>query len=661
MPGAPAMSFDDDFEPKLGKIRHGGSKTGRRYLQRVLQAATLAGKSGRKGKTFHGNRIGRGSGVGRVLAARDQHAAFRRRRVIVKSRVIKLKGGGLNAARQHLRYIQRDGVTRDGEPGQLYDAANDRAETKPFLERSDGDRHQFRIIVSAEDSAEYDDLKPVTRRLMQQMEEDLGTKLDWVAVDHFNTGHPHTHIVLRGLDERGHDLIIARGYMADGMRERAAEIVSLDLGPKSDRDIEDRLRGEMEQERFTSLDRDLLRRADDDGVVGSGDADRDAFRQTLRAGRLQKLKRLGLAEEAGTGRWQLAGDLEATLRRMGERGDIIKTLHRELKAAGVARATSDYAIFDAADAQAKPLVGRVAGRGLSDELNDHHYLIVDGVDGRAHYVDLGETRDELPAGSIVRVTGRPAEPREVDRTVARIAGQNAGRYSTELHRIADPSASREFVEAHVRRLEAMRKLAGVVEREPDGTWKIGPDHLERAAAFERGQSRKAPVVVETLSRQPLQQQVGADGATWLDRTLVEGSGAEIRDAGFGHEAQAALARRRQWLIAQGFADTAGERTNYQPGMLAALTRGEVARAGEDIARSSGLTYVEAGRKIDGVYRRSVELASGRFAVIEKSREFTLVPWRPVLERQLGKGVSGIGRGDTVSWSLGRQRGGPGVS
>lgn len=655
------MSFDDDFEPKLGKIRHGGSKTGRRYLQRVLQAATLAGKSGRKGKTFHGNRIGRGSGVGRVLATRDTYAAFRQRRVIVKSRVIKLKGAGLKAAQQHLRYIQRDGVTRDGEPGQLYDAANDRSETKPFLERSDGDRHQFRIIVSAEDGAEYDDLKPVTRRLMQQMEEDLGTKLDWVAVDHFNTGHPHTHIVLRGRDERGHDLIIARDYMADGMRERAAEIVSLDLGPKSDRDIEDRLRGEMEQERFTSLDRGLLRRADDDGVVGSGDADRDAFRQTLRAGRLQKLKRLGLAEEAGAGRWQLAGDLETTLRRMGERGDIIKTLHRELKAAGVARATSDYAIFDAADAQAKPLVGRVAGRGLSDELNDHHYLIVDGVDGRAHYINLGETRDELPAGSIVRVAGRPAEPREVDRTVARIAGQNTGRYSTELHRLADPSASREFIAAHVRRLEAMRKLAGAVEREPDGAWKIATDHLERAATFERGQSRKAPVVVETLSRQPLRQQVGADGATWLDRTLVEGGGAEIRDTGFGHEAQAALSRRRQWLIAQGFADAAGERTDYQPGMLAALTRREVARAGEAIARSNGLAYVEAGRKIEGVYRRSVELASGRFAVIEKSREFTLVPWRPVLERQLGKGVSGIGRGDTVSWSLGRQRGGPGVS
>src|SRR3546814_18053543 len=78
--------------------------------------------------------------------------------------------GGLKAARTHLRYIQRDGVTREGLPGELYDADSDRADGKAFLERSDGDRHQFRFIVSAEDAVEYEDLKGFTRRLMKQME-----------------------------------------------------------------------------------------------------------------------------------------------------------------------------------------------------------------------------------------------------------------------------------------------------------------------------------------------------------------------------------------------------------------------------------------------------------------------------------------------------------
>ncbi len=346
---------------------------------------------------------------------------------------------------------------------------------------------------------------------------------------------------------------------------------------------------------------------------------------------------------------------------MGERGDIIKTLHRELKVAGLARAMSDHAIFDAADTAPKPVVGRIAGRGLSDELNDRHYLVLDGVDGRAYYVDIGEARDELPTGSIIRVTGRPAEARDVDRTIARIAGRNAGRYSAELHHLADPSASREYVATHVRRLEAMRRLAGAVERDPDGNWKIAPDHLARASAFEHSQARKSPIIVETLSRLPLQQQISTDGATWLDRTLVNGGGAEFRDTGFGREAQGALAQRRQWLIEQGFAEVAGEGTIYRPDMLAALARRELAKAGQDIARDSGLAYAEAGKKIEGIYRRAVDLASGRYAMIEKSREFTLVPWQPVLERQLGKAVSGIGRGDTISWSVGRQRGGPGGS
>ncbi|TKB23003.1 MAG: conjugal transfer protein TraI, partial [Mesorhizobium sp.] len=87
----------------------------------------------------------------------------------------------------HLRYLQRDGVTREGDPGELYGADSDRVDGKAFIDRADGDRHQFRFIVAAEDGIEYEDLKPLTRRLMAQMGEDLGTKLDWVAVDHFNT------------------------------------------------------------------------------------------------------------------------------------------------------------------------------------------------------------------------------------------------------------------------------------------------------------------------------------------------------------------------------------------------------------------------------------------------------------------------------------------
>jgi len=658
---------DEDFTPRLGRIGTRGSAGGRRYVHRVLRAATLAGSGTRSsaGRRFHGNRIGRGSGVGRVLSARGVHAAFRRRRVVVKSRIVKLAGQGQKAARLHLRYIQRDGVTREGREGELYDADSDRADGSAFLARSQGDRHQFRLIVSAEDAAEYEDLKGFTRRLMKQMEQDLDTRLDWVAVDHYNTGHPHTHVVLRGRDEHDRDLVIAREYLSTGMRERAAEIITFDLGPRSDAEIEKRLRLEMEQERFTSLDRELLRDADAQGRLASGAAAGDPLRQTLRAGRLQKLRRLGLAEEEAPGRWTLAGDLEAVLRRMGERGDIIKTLHREMARDGQARAAADYAIYDPADPKARRLVGRVVARGLVDELDERRYLIVDGVDGRTHYVDIGrgDATEAIPEGAVVALAPKPVGPRAVDRTIAEIAAANGGRYSVEIHLRHDSSATADFTETHVRRLEAMRRLGSSVEREPDGSWIIAPDHLERAVAYERARARSAPVVVQTLSALPLDRQVAVEGATWLDRELIAEEPTPLRDGGFGREVRQALDRRRQWLVEQGLARQEQDRIVYRANLLGLLRRRELARVAAQLSEELGLGYAEAkaGARIEGIYRRRLDLASGRYALIEKSREFTLVPWRPVLERSLGKPISGIARGDSISWSLGLRRSGPSVS
>lgn len=653
---------DDDFKPKVGVPRARGSKSGKRYANQLLAAINRAGgRSTRKG----GGNFGRGGAMAAALISRDRYASFRQRRVIVKARIVRLAGKGMNGARAHLRYIQRDGVTREGERGNLYNALENEADGKAFLDRADGDRHQFRFIVAPEDGTEYDELKSLTRRLMTQMEEDLGTRLDWVAVDHFNTGHPHTHIMLRGKDDRGHDLVISRGYIGTGMRERAAELVSLDLGPRTDREIETRLRAEVEQERLTSIDRRLLREMDAENMVTA--TDRNAFQQTLRAGRLKKLARLGLAEELRPGGWRLEEGMEDTLRRMGERGDIIKTMHREMAAKDIARSPADYAIHDPTDPHTKPITGRVVARGLSDEINDRHYLIVDGADGRTHYIDIGrgEATEPLPEGSIVNVTPKSFEPRKVDHTVAEIATANGGRYDIDIHLAHDQRATENFAETHIRRLEAIRRATGTIEREPNGTWIITPDHLDKVVEYERGQAKAAPVMVEKLSHLSLEQQVGSDGATWLDHNLVSGQTEPIRDSGFGRELREAQSRRRQWLIAEGLAREEQGSTIYRANMLTTLRRRELTRVAGQLSDQLGLTYLETrqGEPVEGTLRRSVELASGKFAVVElkvgdsqKSREFTLVPWRPVLDRHIGQHVSGIMRSDSISWTIGRQRG-----
>jgi len=660
------MPDDEQFEPRLGRIRNRGAKRARTYLSRVLAATNLArgGAALLRGhRAFSGSRSGRGAGVGRMLASRGGGGAYTTRRVIVKASIVRLAGKGLAGAAAHLRYLQRDGTTRDGEPGALYGPESDDANGKAFRARGSGDRHQFRFIVSPEDGADYDDLRPLTRRLMTRVEEDLGTKLDWVAVDHFNTGHPHTHIVVRGKDDRGADLVIARDYLTTGIRERAAELVDLDLGPRSIHDVERTLRAEVEQQRLTSLDRALLRGIGDDRVVEA--RGRNAVDHSLRAGRLAALARLGLAEPIGAGRWRLAAGLDDTLRAIGERGDIVRTMQRAFTRAALDRAVADQAIYEPGSTDAAPLVGRVIARGLADEHADRHFLIVDATDGRSHYVAIGKGDAVAPIadGAIVRIDPRRADVREADRTVAAVAAANGGRYDIDAHLRHDPGATQDFAEAHVRRLESLRRSGAGVAREPSGVWTIAPDHLERVAAHETKMLRDRPVAVETLSALPLDQLVDADAATWLDREAVADAPLPLRDAGFGRDVGAAQARRRQWLIAQGFAEESGGSVSYRADMVAALQRRELLRVAGQLADDLAKPFAETapGERIEGVYRRPVELLGGKFAVIERSREFTLVPWRPVLDARVGKSVSGIVRPSGVSWTLGRGRGGPSIS
>ncbi|WAC49766.1 relaxase/mobilization nuclease RlxS [Asticcacaulis sp. SL142] len=667
------MTSDDDFEPHLGRIRSVGKGRAGTFLNRVLAATNLArggaaqSPPGRKSR-FDGSRIGRGSGVGRVLSVRDGYSALRQRRVIIKSRIVKLAGKGLSAARAHLRYIQRDGVTRDGAPGQLYTAGLERCDDRAFLDRAGdgGDRHQFRFIVSPEDGHQYDDLKPFVRRLMTQMEEDIDTRLDWVAVDHYNTGHPHSHIIVRGRDDVGKDLIIAREYITTGLRERAAEIVRMDFGPRSDFEIEATLKQEVDQERFTSLDRTLIRDRDKSGVVAA--VDRDALRQSLRAGRLQKLKRLGLAEDIGAGRWQLAPDLEPILRRMGERGDIIKTLHRDMAAQG--RPWPDLVIHqpDTESPSPEPIVGQLIRRGLSDELKDRHYMIIDGVDGRLHYVDIGqgERTQALPVQAIVRLSPNQPDIRQADLIIAEVAAASGGYYDVEAHLRHDPLARENFVETHYRRLEAIRRSTGGPDRDADGRFRIDADYLNQALSYEQKQARSAPVRVELLSALPPDRLITIQAATWLDHELVAEVPKSVIDAGFGKAVRAALNQRRQWLIGEGLAREAGEaQTVFKTNLIETLKRCDLRLAAGQLSEDLGLNFVEmrAGQRIDGTLRDSLDLVSGKMAVVEltsgphlKARDFTLVPWRPVLENHIGKPISGIVREGGINWTIGRQRG-----
>jgi type IV secretory pathway VirD2 relaxase len=591
------------------------------------------------------NARGRGRKLSRVVAGssgwsvdRISGMRVRARRVMVKARVVKLSGAkAAGAAAAHLRYLQRDGVTREGEHGRFYSTFSDDVDGKAFLERGQHDRHQFRFIVSPEDGASFDTLRSFTRELVAKMEQDLGTTLDWVAVDHFDTGHPHTHLLVRGATEDGKVLNIAGDYIARGIRGRASEIMTRWLGPQSELEVREQLSQEIGAERLTKLDRDILARAEDNEVDLRQRArwDGDGAYQQLLIGRARELEHLGLAEREGPLAWRLDPAMEETLTDLGRRGDIIRTMHRVMTAAKLHGRPELYVIDHELDLA--PVVGKVVYRGAAGDHHDRRFLVVDGVDGRTHYVEVGRNAEETPTGSVVRIDQRQAGLRKVDRTIDEIARANGGLYREETHRWRDPTASEEYVEAHVRRLEALRRGGVAVERFTSREWSVPPDYLDQVLEHEQRVVRASPVRVQLLATQALEQEATTYAPSWLDRPLRKQEPVEIANHGYGAEVRDAMYRRQQWLIEQRLAEQRSDQVLYRSDMDQRLRRAELRVAAARLSKELGLDFAEPepGERISGIVRSRVNLNSGSFAVVENSREFTLVPWRPVLERQLG--------------------------
>ena len=689
---------EDDFRIRPGKVRDrgGARRIGVRarptsFMGEVHQAIRRAGGNpnrlagtGKGGGRF--NARGRGVAValtlkGRTAWSRDGSGArTRARRVAVKARVVKLNPQrGAARGRQfvsakavdaHLRYLERDGVTRDGEKGQVYSAERDVEDGRAFIDRGREDRHQFRFIVSAEDGVELSDPRETTRDLMKQMEADLGTKLDWIAVDHHNTGHPHSHIIVRGVTDDGKTLNIAGDYIAHGIRERASEIVTLELGRQTEQEVTRSLEREVDADRFTRLDRMLI--AEQRGQEFTDlrpDKDMlDTFRQNraLLIDRARKLERMGLATEIDTGRWMVSPEAEPILRELGTRGDIIKTMHRALEREGLAedRHPSRYVLHH--EKTTERIVGRVLDKGLGgDEMGERVRLVIDGVDGRVHHVELDSSRAvEIGRGMIVAAGSTPSGPRAADRNIMDIAGtQGIYRPSAHLERGraaidrigGDPDA---FVRSHVRRLEALRR-AGHVERIDADHWRVPADLPERGQAYDLARDG-ANIRVRILSPTDLDNQIGHDGATWLDRELVSRQRVALADEGFGQEVKAALEKRKQVLMDRGHATDQGDGHVRAPkDLIQRLEAADIEHTGKALAAERGRTWQPAvpGNYVSGQLVGSAQLSSGRFAMIDDGLGFSLVPWRPALEQHIGRHISGIATpGGDVDWSFGRKLG-----
>lgn len=578
---------DREFQLRPGRIRDRGRGPSRpkSFVSQVMRAVKKAGHVGvgfgrGKGGASR-SRFGRGRRAALSLSLRSTS-----RRVVTKARVVRHRGARHRSVplTRHIAYLKRDGVTRDGAEARMFDAASDMADEGAFAERCRDDRHHFRFIVSPEDAADLGDLRTFTREVMRDVAQDLGTGLDWVAVDHWNTDNPHVHVLVRGRADDDQDLVISRDYISRGFRDRAAERVTLELGPRTEQEIQSSLEREVEADRWTSLDRALRIVADESAGVADlrpGSTGEDPQLRRLLIGRASKLERLGLAEKVTSGCWVLTPEVEEKLRALSSRGDIIRTMQRALSGLNRAPDVPGFAIHGTEPGHR--ILGQLVERGLQDELRGSAYAIIEGVDGRVHHIQFSdiEMTGDAVAGAIVETR-----------------------------------------------------------------------------AYEDVQGR-ARLSLATRSDLGLEAQVPAYGATWIDRQLIKAD-PELSGAGFGAVVREAMDRRADHLVGEGLARRRGQQVVFAKDLLNTLRQRELAETASRLSAQTGLGHRSPpsdGDGVSGIYRKRLNLASGRFAMIDDGVGFQLVPWRPALERYLGSQVSGIASdGGRVTWRFERSVG-----
>ncbi|MGV7120504.1 relaxase/mobilization nuclease domain-containing protein [Sphingopyxis sp. 550A] len=449
------MTEDSDFRVRPGKAKRSAAqgRNARGLIAEVLRVAARSGGGRRPGWGGARRRGQSNFGRGRTAFARSRLFGSGRRVVVKMVPVTRFHRDGRPRAplSAHITYLKREGVTRDGSPAQMFDANGDGADGRAFADRCKDDRHHFRIIVSPEDAADLTDLREYTRDLVRQMEADLGTRLDWVAVDHWNTDNPHVHLLVRGVNDQGADLVINRDYISHNLRSRAEELAQAELGPKPEHEVVRALEREVTAERWTKLDAEIGRTADELGIIDlrpQHPGPNDPQVRRLMIGRLQHLETMGLADEAAPGQWAVAPDAKAKLRELGARGDIIRTIGKALNDRGLQRPLDTYEIVSAAPQT--PIVGRLIDKGLHDELYGSAYAVIDGIDGRTHHVQLPgiealENSPELGGIVELRAIGRPGDPKPTmflaTRSDLDLAAQVKARGATWLdHRLIERGA-----------------------------------------------------------------------------------------------------------------------------------------------------------------------------------------------------------------------------
>ena len=319
------------------------------------------------------------------------------------------KGGSVGKWFSKGAYIARESATKGQGSG--FDAKSADvpvAKTVASWRRSK-DQLLFRLILSPE-FGERLDLQEFARSLMARMEVDLKTKLQWVAVSHYNTDNPHVHVLLRGKRDNGKQLRIPREYVKEDARHAAEEIITFRLGHRSKDDIWAAQKREVTQSRYTGLDRRLKKREAEspDGQIvvdhkAQGLSEMQSSTEFHLLCRLRQLQQMGLATETG-GSWTLNPEMEQSLRAVQKSIDRIKTM----EAHGVMASDSNMPFRVLKPDEIEDIEGRILVHG-EDEHSGNNFALIETVQGEIlrvpHVRELANARQrgQLDPGRYMKI------------------------------------------------------------------------------------------------------------------------------------------------------------------------------------------------------------------------------------------------------------------
>jgi type IV secretory pathway VirD2 relaxase len=320
-------SGNDEAGLRLGPLKPGPARGTRRLVPwwvRAMRRAQASGIARRQPKISF-------KGGGKAAHRRGAGTGAYRRRSVVKASFRRNRGKGSWV--RHARYLSRERAQHELGRGLGFDAGREDLDMASVVrEWERGDDLMWSLIISPED-ADRLDLRQHVRDLVAGMEQDLETKLEWVAIDHHNTDDEHVHLLIRGVRDDGRTLTLDRDYVRQGIRDLSQEIIERELGLRLEHEVLLARGRTIEREQWTEIDRALERRAGLDRVVSYQDSQPYSEGARTRAeqemARLEFLEKLGLARRVGERSWELSAEHETELRRRQREHDIIKSRARE--------------------------------------------------------------------------------------------------------------------------------------------------------------------------------------------------------------------------------------------------------------------------------------------------------------------------------------------